>query len=128
MIAMMIEHYRRWLARLPPQIEEGAATAEFAVVLPSVIAIVGLILALGRVVMVTMNCNSAASSAARTMIVSNDEGEARRIAAQVVDDDVAVMVQRSEQTVRVLVTCPVLPGPMNLTPVQITAESTAMVQ
>ena len=31
----------RWLARLPPVHNEGAATAEFAVVLPSVIAITG---------------------------------------------------------------------------------------
>lgn len=43
----------RWLARLPPVHNEGAATAEFAVVLPSVIAITGVLLTLTRVVAVS---------------------------------------------------------------------------
>ena len=47
----------RWrLARLPPDLCTGSATAEFAIVLPSIIAIAGLILAIGRVVIVSMDC------------------------------------------------------------------------
>ena len=53
----------RWrLARLPPDLCTGSATAEFAIVLPSIIAIAGLILAIGRVVIVSMDCQSAAAA------------------------------------------------------------------
>lgn len=96
--------------------------------LPSVIAIAGLILALGRVVMVTMDCDSAASAAARTMMVSGDETAAQHAVAQIVGANSAVAIRQSEQAIHVQVTCPVLPGPMNLTPVQVKAESTAMLQ
>ena len=43
----------------------GSATAESAIVLPSVIAIAGLILAMGRVVIVSMDCQGAATAATR---------------------------------------------------------------
>lgn len=116
------------MARLPPDPETGAATAEFAVVLPSVVAIAGLVLALGRVTLVAADCHSAASAAARELVVSADESRARSVAAEVVRMQVAVDVRRSERTVQVQVTCPVLPGPMNLTPVQVTGEATAVTQ
>ena len=63
----------RWrLARLPPDLCTGSATAEFAIVLPSIIAIAGLILAIGRVVIVSMDCQSAAAAAAREFVVTGD--------------------------------------------------------
>lgn len=61
----------------------GSATAEFAIVLPSVIAIAGLILAIGRVVIVSMDCQSAAAAAAREFVVTGDESSSRSIAADV---------------------------------------------
>lgn len=74
----------RWrLARLPPDLCTGSATAEFAIVLPSIIAIAGLILAIGRVVIVSMDCQSAAAAAAREFVVTGDESPARSIAADV---------------------------------------------
>ena len=74
----------RWrLARLPPDLCTGSATAEFAIVLPSIIAIAGLILAIGRVVIVSMDCQSAAAAAAREFVVTGDESSARSIAADV---------------------------------------------
>ncbi|WP_152209224.1 TadE/TadG family type IV pilus assembly protein [Bifidobacterium cebidarum] len=117
-----------WLARLPPRIDEGSATAEFAVVLPSVIAIAGLVLALGRAVTVSMDCSSAASAAAREFVVTGDRAAAQRMASAVMETDVTITVRQSEQLAHIRVTCPVLPGPMNLTPMQVVGESTAVVQ
>ncbi|MBT1163188.1 pilus assembly protein [Bifidobacterium felsineum] len=125
---MSRKNYRHWLARLPPCTDEGSATAEFAVVLPSVIAIAGLVLALGRVVAVSMDCSSAASAAARELVVTGDRSAAQHMASAVMEADVAVAIRQSEQLVHIRVTCPVLPGPMNLTPAQVVGESTAIMQ
>lgn len=120
--------YQRWLARMPPECERGAATAEFAIILPSVIAIAGLLLALGRVVTVSMDCQSAAAAAAREFVVSDDESAARRIAGQVADGAVRMTLSQSAETVKATVECPVLPGPMDLTPVRVTGQAVASKQ
>lgn len=118
-------------SRLPPipaWAEEGAATAEFAMVLPSVIAIAGLVLALGRVVCVSMECHNAAAAAAREVTITGNDADAGTAAAHVAGAGVAVSAEHDADTVRVTVTCPVLPGPMNVTPINVTGEATAMRQ
>lgn len=47
---------RQWWKRHTDDADEGAATAEFAVVLPCVAAVAILVLCLGRASVVSMNC------------------------------------------------------------------------
>lgn len=124
----MRKGFSSWLARLPPVHNEGAATAEFAVVLPSVIAITGVLLALTRVVAVSMDCQSAASASARELVVSDDESKARRIAADIAGSHVDMAVRQEANSVRVTIECPVLPGPLNVTPTRVHGEAAAVRQ
>ena len=105
----------RWLARLPPVHNEGAATAEFAVVLPSVIAITGVLLTLTRVVAVST----------RELVVSDVESAAQQAAVNIVGSRVDVTVHQEGSLVRVAVECPVLPGPLNVTPTRVHGEAVA---
>ena len=57
--------------------DEGSATAEFAVVLPSVAAVAMLMLCLGRAVVVSMDCQDAAAVAAHAMTIAGRDGESR---------------------------------------------------
>lgn len=115
----------RWrLARLPPDLCTGSATAEFAIVLPSVIAIAGLILAIGRVVIVSMDCQSAAAAAAREFVVTGDGS----IAADVAGGEPHVIIAHDGQSTSVMVECSVLPGPLDVTPTRVTGNATAISQ
>ena len=125
MDARMRKGLSRWLARLPPVHNEGAATAEFAVVLPSVIAITGVLLTLTRVVAVSMDCQSAATASARELVVSDDESAAQQAAVNIVGSRVDVTVHQEGSLVRVAVECPVLPGPLNVTPTRVHGEAVA---
>ena len=119
----------RWrLARLPPDLCTGSATAEFAIVLPSVIAIAGLILAIGRVVIVSMDCQSAAAAAAREFVVTGDESSSRSIAADVAGGEPRVIIAHDGQSTSVMVECSVLPGPLDVTPTRVTGNATAISQ
>lgn len=119
----------RWrLARLPPDLCTGSATAEFAIVLPSIIAIAGLILAIGRVVIVSMDCQSAAAAAAREFVVTGDESSARSIAAGVAGGEPHVSIAHDGQSTSVTVECSVLPGPLDVTPTRVTGNATAISQ
>ncbi|PJM78421.1 TadE/TadG family type IV pilus assembly protein [Bifidobacterium scaligerum] len=134
--------FRQWSARLPPGFEQGSATAEFALVLPSVVAIAGLILALCRVVVVSMDCQSAAAAAARALVVSDalsdsgagsgggtgTHGDAAAVASHVAGAEVSLNVEWGSRSVRVIAECPVLPGPLGLTPVKVSGDATAMKQ
>ena len=119
----------RWrLARVPPDLCTGSATAEFAIVLPSIIAIAGLILAIGRVVIVSMDCQSAAAAAAREFVVTGDESSSRSIAADVAGGEPRVIIAHDGQSTSVTVECSVLPGPLDVTPTRVTGNATAISQ
>ena len=80
----------RWrLARLPPDLCTGSPPPNSQSYSPSVIAIAGLILAIGRVVIVSMDCQSAAAAAAREFVVTGDESSSRSIAADVAGESLA---------------------------------------
>lgn len=119
---------RVWRTRLPPELDCGAATAEFAVVLPSVIALAALLLAMGRVVNVSMTCQNAAAEGAREYVVAEDTASAKAAALSVAGGSATVEVSESSDTVRVAVTCSVLPGPMNITPLAVHGSAAAVRQ
>ncbi|MBT1174224.1 pilus assembly protein [Bifidobacterium sp. LC6] len=124
----MVLKFQRWLARMPTRYEEGTVTAEFAMVLPSVIVVAALVLALGRLVAVSVDCNSAASAAARELIVTGSESAARNIAAQVAESSVTVTIHQAGRLRHIQVTCPLLPGPMGLTPASVPGRATVVMQ
>lgn len=108
--------------------DEGAVTAEFAVVLPSVVAIAALILALSRAVIVSMDCQDAAAAAARELVVSGDAADPAAVARAVAGDGASARVTRSGATITVVVQCPVLPGPLGIVPAKVSGEATGVTQ
>ena len=103
-------------------------TCRWRLVLPSIIAIAGLILAIGRVVIVSMDCQSAAAAAAREFVVTGDESSARSIAADVAGGEPHVSIAHDGQSTSVTVECSVLPGPLDVTPTRVTGNATAISQ
>lgn len=108
--------------------DEGAVTAEFAVILPSVVAIAALILALSRAVIVSMDCQDAAAAAARELVVSGDGADPDAVARAVAGDGATAQVTRDESSVTVIVQCPVLPGSLGIVPAKVRGEATGVAQ
>ena len=106
--------------------DEGAATAEFAVVLPCVAAVAILVLCLGRASVVSMNCQDAAAAGARAFAVDDTGGESKARAAAVAaaGDSVTVRFDRGTDSVTVTVQCPVISDPTGMLPTRVTGKAT----
>ncbi|MDF7664533.1 TadE family type IV pilus minor pilin [Bifidobacterium sp. ESL0745] len=108
--------------------DEGAVTAEFAVVLPAVMAMAVLLMMLARAVTVEMNCQDAASAAARVAVVSHSDAEARLAAHKAAGGDANVSISRGLKQVKVTVSCRVVPDPMHVLPMAVMGKATGVVQ
>ncbi|MDF7664324.1 TadE family type IV pilus minor pilin [Bifidobacterium sp. ESL0763] len=108
--------------------DRGAVTAEFAMVLPAVVAIAALLLMLARAVTVEMNCQDAASAGARVAVTTKDNGRARAAAIEAADHGAQVSVSRGVGKVDVVVSCPVVPDPMHVLPTHVTGKATGLLQ
>ncbi|NEG90036.1 TadE family type IV pilus minor pilin [Bifidobacterium aerophilum] len=113
--------------------DRGAATAEFAVVLPAVVAVAALLFGLSRAVIVTMGCQDAAAAVARELIVAGKDGgfDAQATARAVAGDGVAVAVSYGDggsggTTVTVVAQCPVVPDPLGVLPTRVTGRATGV--
>ena len=106
--------------------DEGSATAEFAVVLPSVAAVAMLMLCLGRAVVVSMDCQDAAAVAAHAMTIAGRDGEsrARSAALAAAGNDARVSFSRNADSVTITVQCPVIPDPVGVLPTRVSAKAT----
>lgn len=93
---------RQWWKRHIDDADEGAATAEFAVVLPCVAAVAILVLCLGRASVVSMSCQDAAAAG----------------------DSATVRFDRGADSVTVTVQCPVIPDPTGVLPARVTGKAT----
>ena len=100
--------------------DEGSATAEFAVVLPSVAAVAMLMLCLGRAVVVSMDCQDAAAVAAHAMTIAGRDGESRARSAALA----AAGNDARADSVTITVQCPVIPDPVGVLPTRVTAKAT----
>ena len=107
---------RQWWKRHTDDADEGAATAEFAVVLPCVAAVAILVLCLGRASVVSMNCQDAAAAGARAFAVDDTGGESKA--------RTAVRFERGADFVTVTVQCPVVPDPTGVLPTRVTGKAT----
>lgn len=107
----------------------GAVTAEFATVLPVVVALAVLLLTLTRVVVVQVACQDAASSAARAAVTASSAGVDPQKAAVTAAGQMGVVaaVSLSADTVTVTTSCPVVPDPMGVLPTKVTGKAVGVV-
>ncbi|MCH9276765.1 pilus assembly protein [Bifidobacterium amazonense] len=120
--ARVIAALRRWGRTA----DEGAATAEFAVVLPAVVAVAVLLICLARTVVVSMDCQDAAAAAARALVVAGDDADPHATARAVAGDDVSVSVAQDGDLATVTVQCPVIPDPIGVLPTDVTGKATGV--
>jgi Flp pilus assembly protein TadG len=85
--------------------EGGSATVEFAMVLPAVAVLLGVIGVATQVGLAAIRAQDAASTAAR-MAVTDSEGEARAVAREIAGDDAVVTITRDGSWIEVTVTEP----------------------
>ena len=116
----------RMLAACHCRADEGAATAEFAVVLPVVAALAALLLCLSRTVIVTMDCQDAASSVVRELVAYGVDAEPRAAARAVAGDGSAVDVRYEGDRVTATVQCPVIPDPLGVLPTAVRGTATGI--
>lgn len=108
--------------------DEGAITAEFAVVLPAVMVMAVLLMMLARTVTVEMSCQDAASAAARVAVVSGSDTAARSAAEDAAGEKVDVSIKRRFKQVNVVVSCRVVPDPLHVLPMAVVGKATGVVQ
>ncbi|AKV56150.1 hypothetical protein AB656_05185 [Bifidobacterium actinocoloniiforme DSM 22766] len=113
---------RAWLSRG----DSGSVTAEFAVVLPAVVAVAALLLGLTQTVCVSLSCQDAARSAAREVVIHRGEGDPSGVASRVAGGSAATSLERSDQQVKVSVSCPVLSTPLGVLPGRVNGSAVAM--
>ena len=101
--------------------ERGAVTAEFAIVLPAVVAVIAMILVLARFTVVSMACQDAAAVVVRELVIDDgaaDDGSAASIAQRVAGDSTEVSLSYESGAVVVETHCPVVSDPMGVLPRQ----------
>lgn len=110
------------------RVDAGAVTAEFASVLPAVLAVAVLLIALARGVMVSMTCQDAASAAARAAIMAGGgEAGVESAARTVAGKDIDIEVDYDDGTVTVVTHCPVVPDPMGVLPSLVKGKAVGVV-
>ncbi len=108
--------------------EQGSVSTEFAVALPGVVLIVGLLLSLGMYGAAQVSLEEGARAAARELARGEDSATAEQTAARVAGTQVSAAVSRDGAYARVALTQPVrLLGVVELGVTQ-TAEASARVE
>lgn len=87
-----------------------------------------LLMMLARAVTVEMNCQDAASAAARVAVVSGSDLEARAAAQDAAGGDANVSISHGLKRVNVVVSCRVVPDPMHVLPMAVVGKATGVVQ
>lgn len=100
--------------------DDGAATAEFAVVLPVVVVAAALLLYLARASVMQISCQDAAADVARAALVSGD-GVAAPAGVQ-------VAVAESGGHITVTTTCHVLADPLGVLPATVHGRAVVVKQ
>ena len=105
----MAQRLGRWLRAH----DEGAATAEFAVVLPAVVVMVALLLYTARACVVQLECQDAAAAVARQLVVLDGDAASARASAGA---GVHVAVASEANRYVVTTTCRVVSDPLHVIP------------
>ena len=109
--------------------DSGAATAEFAVVLPAVAMVAMVLLCLTRTVTVSIRCQDAASALVRELVtreggLSGAGMSVNAVASGIAGEGAVVSVADDGHSIRVTAQCPVLPDPFGVLPVKVTGSAT----
>ena len=119
------------MRRNSPRQELGAATAEFAVVLPVVVAVVALLLLVARTATVAMACQDAAGVVVRELTAldtrEGDREVAERLVRQLAGAHTQVSITYETDTMTVRTQCPVVPDPLGVLPEKVTGEAVGIV-
>ncbi len=107
-----VRHMAQRLGRWFRAHDEGAATAEFAVVLPAVVVMLALLLYTARACVVQLECQDAAAAVARQLVVLDGDVAARASAGAGVH--VAVAGEANQYVVTT--TCRVVSDPLHVIP------------
>ncbi|UBY94305.1 pilus assembly protein [Bifidobacterium pseudolongum] len=116
----MAQRLGRWLRAH----DEGAATAEFAVVLPAVVVMVALLLYTARACVVQLECQDAAAVARQLVVLDGDVAAARASAGAGVHVAVAGEANRYVVTT----TCRVVSDPLHVIPGSVHGNAVGMKQ
>ncbi|MFU0517054.1 TadE family protein [Gardnerella pickettii] len=100
----------------------GAVTAEFAIILPTVAILAIVLIFVGKSVVNTMNCNDAAGQVAYYIASTHDSKEAQNIVHKVSGKNSSVKVEYVENMADIVVSCPVVPDPLKILPMQVEAR------
>nr|WP_276313598.1 TadE family protein [Bifidobacterium callimiconis] len=107
--------------------DQGTVTAEFAVVLPTVMVVALLLLSSARAVMVSMNCQEAARVAAREMVIASDgDANPSDVVTRIAGSRATVRVEEKQDQITVTTRCPVGPGPLGMLPVAVEGEAVGL--
>ncbi|TCD54540.1 pilus assembly protein [Alloscardovia theropitheci] len=104
-----------WINRVLGETDKGTITAEFAVIFPSVVAITILIVSMSRVIVVQLDCHSAARQAAYAVITADEVGSeqssmnriAQRAAMSVAGKNTRTHINWNDTSFEVVTTCDV---------------------
>ena len=102
--------------------DSGAVTAEFAIILPTVAILAIVLIFVGKSVVNTMNCNDAAGQVAYYIASTHDSKEAQNIVHKVSGKNSSVKVEYVGNMANIVVSCPVVPDPLKVLPVQVEAR------
>ena len=112
--------------------DRGSATAEFAVILPVVVALVALILMVTRAATVSMTCQDAAGTVAGRVAVLDDSQQRKQLAEnivhQVAGSGAQVSVSSGKGPITVETRCAVIPDPWGVLPDQVKGHAVAIAQ
>lgn len=105
--------------------DEGAATAEFAVVLPVIVVLAALLLYLGRASVVSVGCQDAAANAARALMVAGNalESGSQAVAQTAAGDGVRIQVRPAGNGFEVIAHCAVVADPWGVVPRTVTGRA-----
>ena len=117
----------RGRARAPREADRGAVTAEFAVMVPSVVLLLALVLGLTSASVARASCSDAARAVARMLVVERSApigaGLLEATARDIAGPTASVAVEESGDFVRVTVTAAVGRGPGQLLPARVSATA-----
>lgn len=102
--------------------DSGAVTAEFAIIIPTVAILAIVLIFVGKSVVNTMNCNDAAGQVAYYIASTHDSKEAQNIVHKVSGKNSSVKVEYVGNMANIVVSCPVVPDPLKVLPMQVEAR------
>ncbi|WP_369345034.1 TadE family type IV pilus minor pilin [Bifidobacterium aquikefiricola] len=105
--------------------DSGTVTAEFAILLPVVMALAMLILGLTRTVIVGLNCQEAARVAAREIVVSENSARVSALVRSIAGSAATVSLSEHADSITVSTQCPVIADALGVLPMRMSGRAVA---